>query len=453
MHALSGIDATPRSWWRHRGGAAGAAVDDDRGFILITSIIIMVVLLILIGALATAATNSNKTVSRATSSEQALAAANAGAQVALFRLDTDGATGSSGSSTGHGAAYNYSVASYGSTGASGSTACAGPSVVNSSVSVLQGCITSVGVVNGVDAQVQMRVAGYAPTTSLFPVNGVFAVNGFTSTQMGSGTYNLGSNGTIGLTNATLSGINGQIEYLANDFQQSQNSNQQCTGTCTPVLLSSAITVPSVAASAYASAASTNSDATGLTYTNANLAAGSILTATNNNASVSFAPGTYYFCGIDEGGFTNFSMSTSGNGLVTIYIDSPYRSGSACASGTGNIYDAGNSTAINSGGTSSNLAIDFYGEPGCTTNCPAAISPMNAATINADIFAPNSSMTPGGAFTMDGELVVGALTANNAFNFTYQAARSSSSGSGSYVDYFPAVQVICAPAATPRTGSC
>jgi hypothetical protein len=456
MHTLSRIRERVVGRWA-RSDAAGTArrTQGETGFILIIAIVIMAALLILIAAVASSAVDTNASASRSASSNQALAAADAGAQVGLFRLDTDGATGSSGSSMAHGATYQYSVATYGSTGASGSTACTGFSVVNSSDPVEQGCITSVGTVNGVNAQVQLRIAGYTPQTSLFPVNGVFAVNGFSSTQMGSNQYyDLGSNGTIGLSNASLSGIHGNIEYLAGDFQQSQNSGQQCTGTCTPELLSSAITVPSVTASVYASAATTNNDASGITYSNADIASGNILTATNNGASVTFAPGTYYFCGINVGGFSNFAINTSGSSLVKIYIDSSYRSGSSCSSGAGNIYDAGNSTsAINGGGTSSNLALYFYGDPGCTTSCPAAISPMNAATINADVFAPNNSMTAGGAFTMTGALVVGAFTANNAFNFTYQAPSGNSSGGGSYTDYFPAAQTICTPSSTPQTGSC
>jgi hypothetical protein len=453
MRPLSQIRESPAGRQRPPCAATERARRDETGFIMVVAILMMAALLILTAAVASSAVNTNVSASRNSSSNQALAAADAGAQVGLYRLDMAGATGSSGSSMAHGASYQYSIATYGSTGASGSTACTGLSVVNSSNPVEQGCITSVGTVNGVSAQVQMRIAGYTPQSSLFPVSGVFAVNGFSTTQI-SGTFSLGSNGVEGVSNANLSSVTGDIEYLAGDFQQSQNSNEQCTGNCVPQLLSSAIAVPSVAASVYASAATTNSDATGITYSNADLAAGSILTATNNGASVTFAPGTYYLCGINVNGFSNFAINTSGSGLVKIYIDSSYRSGSSCSSSAGNIYDAGNSTsAINSGGTSSNLALDFYGEPGCTTSCPAAISPMNAATINADVFAPNDSMTAGGAFTMTGALVVGAFTANNAFNFTYQAPNASSSGAGSYTDYFPASQTICTPASTPQSGGC
>jgi type II secretory pathway pseudopilin PulG len=159
MHTLSRIRERVVGRWA-RSDAAGTArrTQGETGFILIIAIVIMAALLILIAAVASSAVDTNASASRSASSNQALAAADAGAQVGLFRLDTDGATGSSGSSMAHGATYQYSVATYGSTGASGSTACTGFSVVNSSDPVEQGCITSVGTVNGVNAQVQLRIA-------------------------------------------------------------------------------------------------------------------------------------------------------------------------------------------------------------------------------------------------------------------------------------------------------
>jgi|GEM_PF-4115947 hypothetical protein len=66
-------------------------------------------------------------------------------------------------------------------------------------------------------------------------------------------------------------------------------------------------------------------------------------------------------------------------------------------------------------------------------------------------APNNSMDPGGAFMMTGALVVADLTAQSAFNFTYQATSSGASGTGTYADYFPAFQTTCAPASTPQSG--
>jgi hypothetical protein len=430
------------------------ALADERGFIMIVSILLLLVITVAIGAISTASLDVNNQSTRQGKAQLADAAADSGAQVALYRLNTAGTAAAGTGTMAGGASYSYTVTAL----TSSTGACAGLWVQNSSSTLDQDCITSTGTVGAVSERVEMRVVGYAPTAtaSPFAVNGVFAIQGFSTNEVG-GAFTLASNGSLSLSNATLTGITGSLEYLSGDLSESQNSNQMCTGTCTLAPLSTAITVPSVSASVYASAAATNNDLTSgdITYANATFSSSTdVLTATNNNATVTFAPGTYYFCGINVGGFSNFAMNTTGAGLVTIYIDSTYRSGTTCASGTGNIYDAGNSSAaINGSAASSDLQIYFYGEPGCTTStpCPAAISPMNAATVNADIFAPYSSMTPGGAFTMDGALVIGSFQANNNFTFTYQAPSSSGSGSGSgsTVSFYPQAHEDC----VSSTSSC
>jgi hypothetical protein len=426
-------------------------VEGEGGFVLVIAMILLLVGTLAIGGISAAAVDVNNQTTRQSQSQLADATADSGAQVALYRLNTAGATTAGTSTMAGGASYSYTVAAL----TSSSSPCAGLWVQNSSSTLDQDCITSIGTVNGVSERVQMRVVGYAATAtpSPFTVNGVFAINGFSTNQIG-GAFTLASNAALSLSNATLTGITGSLEYLNGELSESQNSNQKCTGTCTLDQLTSAITVPTVAASVYADAATTNNDLTAgdITYVNAGFSSSTdVLTATNNNASVTFAPGTYYFCGIDVNGFSNFAMNTTGTGLVRIYIDSTYRSGTTCASGTGNIYDAGNSTAaINGSGPSNDLQLYLYGDPGCTTSCPAAISPMNAATFNADVFAPYSSMSAGGAFTMDGALVIGQFTANNNFTFTYQAPSSSGSGSGSgtNVSFYPQALEDCV--STPTT---
>jgi Tfp pilus assembly protein PilX len=414
---------------------------DERGFILATSVIVLLVLLLTMTAYTLAASNNTTTASHTGSSAQALAAAQAGEQAALFRVNN--APGSGGASSGNGtlgdgATYSYTVTSL----TSSSSPCTGL-YVSSPNTLNQDCISSTGTANGVKQTVEERIAGYVPQTSLFPVNGIFAISGLSTTQI-SGTFSLGSNGTLSLTDANLSALSGQIEYLAGDLQQSQNAGEQCTGTCTPVVESSpGITVPSVADSVYAGAKTTNSDMTGITLVNASYSSSTyILTATNNSASATFSPGTYYFCGINVGGFSNFALNTTGSGIVRIYIDSSYRSGSPCTAGLGTIYGAGNSTAsINSSGTSSNLQLYFYGQPGCTgTSCPPAITNMNATTMVADVFAPNSYMDPT-SLTLDGALVVGDLTDQGALTATYQQPSSSGSGSGSST-FYPTATAVC-----------
>ena len=431
-------------------------IREERGFALVVALMILMTLMLAMVAVGTGALDVNNQSTRQTGAVRASAAAAAGAQVALFRLNqTGGSTGATGS-IGNGATYTYAIS--GVTGPTGSTnQCAGLWVQNAAQTLQQDCITSTGTVNGVSQRVQERVVAYAPTVSLYPVNGVFAVNGFASNGV-TGTFDLGSNGPLGLTNANLSSLNGALKYLAGNLTQSQNANQMCTGTCHTTVLANQITVPTIADSVYASAATTNNDATGLTFVSntSYTASTNVLSALNNSATVSFAPGTYYFCGINEGGFSNFTMQQSGAGLVRIYIASPSRPGSACAAGSGNIYNAGNSTTFNNGGVSSNLQLDFYGTPGCTTSCPSAITPINGVVITGDVFAPNSTMAPT-SLTMTGAMVIGYMpnTNSNSLTFTFQAPVGGGGAGSTYASYYPSAQANCIPSTTTggTAGAC
>jgi len=192
MHALTPIRqiaVRARTLRRCRGGVPERTIGDETGFIMMVTILVLAALLVLIVAVSVAGVHVNATTTRANSSDEALGAANAGLQVALFRLDTDDVTTSSSASLGTGGTYNYTVTSL----ASSSSPCTGLWVQNASQPVQQVCITSVGTVDGVNAQVQERVAGYTAQTNLFPVNGVFAINGFSANDV-SGSFDLGSDG-------------------------------------------------------------------------------------------------------------------------------------------------------------------------------------------------------------------------------------------------------------------
>jgi hypothetical protein len=451
MRPLSAMRRTPLGRRRPRGVPSEPAVVKENGFILVVTIVIMAALLILIGAVARSALDANTTASRAAASNEALATADAGAQVGLFRLDTDGATGTTGGSMAHGATYLYSATTYPSTGASGSTACTGLSVVNSTEPVEQGCITSVGTVNGVSAQVQMRVAGYAPT-SLFPINGVFAIDGFYAAGSPSGRFSIGSNGAMNFTNATLPNITGDIYYQSGDLTQSQNSGQQCTTPCVPMPETAPIAYSTVSPGTYAAAAAANNDASITWPANLTYSGSPNYTVTSNGANndtIDLAAGTYYFCSLALGNGTTIQATGS---PVKIYMDSSYDTSSGCSSGSGTL-TGDNVTVIANGGAidASGLQLYFYGQPGCTgTNCQESL-PQNVATFDAYVFAPNSYENDN-PLTVNGAMVIGYVY-ENTLSVTYEAPTAGTSASSTYADYFPAMQTICTPASTPKSGSC
>lgn len=417
----------------------------ESGFIMVIALLTMTLGLGVVVAVVAAATHSNSATRRTNAAASALAAAQAGEQVALFRLNASGATTGATGSMGNGATYTYSVTSLASSG----SACSGLWVQNSSRTLVQDCITSAGSDDGVNERIQTRVVGYTPTVSLYPVNGVLALDGFSAANNVSGTFDIGSNGQMTFNN-TIS-LTGHIYYTTGKFSESQNANQMCAGSCSASPISTPYTVPAVPDSAYAAAATSNNDAaiswpSPFTYT-----ASTHIVAGNggNNKSVTIPGGTYYFCEMNfDGNATTLNTNGTAANPVVIYMDSPYRSGSGCTAasgGNGTLSGANQFVVNNASGVASNLQIYFYGQPGCTTSCPNNFAP-NGTTITADVYAPNSSFTTGNNFTFSGALVIGQLTTNNSFTFNFQSNPGGGSTSTNAA-YYPSADTTCIPSTT------
>jgi Tfp pilus assembly protein PilX len=418
---------------------------DERGFVLVFALLVMAAVIAVMVGITAGAFHVNRQSVRESSADRASAAADAGAQVALFRLNTTGGSTGATGTVGQGAAYTYAI----STLTSSSSACAGLWAQNSGQSLSQMCITSTGTVDGVSQRVQERVVGYTAVPyfpGLLAVHGFSAAGAFTAANtVGGGPFDLGSNGQISFTNALS--LSGNLEYPA---LQAPNygGSAHCTSPCVPVAEATALTVPSVPASAWSGAQTSNNDAAiswpaGFTYT----AVTHVVSQSGvNNATINIPAGTYFFCGMDLGGGTTATINTT-SWPVKIYFGST-ATGGACTSGSGAM-TAGNGVSItNSSGVASNVQLYFYGTPGCTTSCPSSF-PANGQTYYADIYAPNSSMvvasapTPPNVFT--GDMVIGELTANGALTFDYQVP--SGAGSGTTTAYYPEAHANCIPSTT------
>ena len=98
-------------------GVAGTTrAGDESGFVLIVAILMLLVVTLLVGAIATAAVDVNNSSTQTIARDRALAAAQAGLQAGLFRLNlTGGSTGATGT-LGNGASYTYSVSSLSASG-------------------------------------------------------------------------------------------------------------------------------------------------------------------------------------------------------------------------------------------------------------------------------------------------------------------------------------------------
>lgn len=422
-----------------------AVHDRESGFVMVFSLLVLITLVVGMAAIGMGALNTSNQSTHETAADRASAAADAGAQVALFRLNTTGgATGATGS-MGNSASYTYAVSSL----PTSASACAGLWVRNSGQSVEQMCITSTGTVDGVSQRVQERVVAYTPAVSLFPVNGLLAINGFYAAGPVGGSFDLASNGQMNFTNQI--NLAGHLEYPSAEPPNTPQQNE-CNTNCVPVAEGSPISVPTEPSSDYVNAAATNNDAAiswpaGFTYT---ASTHTVTQSGVNNATVNFPAGTYYYCGVDLGGGSTATINTT-SWPVKIYIDST--TGGRCTTGSGSLTGSNSVQLANSSGVASNVQLFFYGNPPCTTSCSSTFA-VNSQTYDGDVYAPYSSLTVAGGGTFTGAMVIGDLTANGALTFNYQAPSGSGSGSTT-ATYYPAAHTSCIPSTTSggTSGSC
>ena len=428
-----------------------AQAHGESGFILVMTLLILVVLLVLVGTVGVSSINTSNTSNQVTLRDRAYAVADAGLQTALFRLDQTGGTTGAAGTLGNGATYAYTV----STLSAQSSLCAGLWVQNAGRAVQQDCVTSTGTVGGFSVMVQDRIVGYTPIPSIFPVNGIFAVNGFTAGQNLTDAGTIASNGQISWGGGSIN-IAGSVEYLA-----SYPISGTCNGACTPVQLANAIAIPSSSAttpSAYAQARASNSDSTGINWggmsgywspSTYEFATGS----SGGGGTVTFDPGTYYFCDINLPSLNSVTLQASASATasnpVILYVDSP-SDGNACPSGTGNLTGGKNTLSIlGAPGVAGSFEIFMYGTPGCGTTCPDILAKNTGTYTDVQIFAPNSALNAKNNVTMTGDFVIGSVSVVNNAAFTYAGSSSSGgTGSGSNLSsYYPSAQQICTTGTT------
>jgi hypothetical protein len=257
--------------------------------------------------------------------------------------------------------------------------------------------------------------------SLFPVDGLLAVNGFRAADVVAGSFSLASNGQMTFDNKIA--LSGAIDYQSGKLSETDSA---CSGACTLDGGTAPIAVPHVPQRAYSAARAANNDSAvswGKLFT-ANAAAYTVSSNGSNDATVEIPAGTYFYCNLSLGNHTTLKTTSW---PVRIYVDSREDSAGPCSSkdgSTGTLSGSNELVIANSSGLASNVQIYLYGDPGCTRLCPDDLSP-NSQSYTADIFAPNSSATIGGPFRMTGAMVIGSLTTNNVLQFDFQKPASGS----------------------------
>jgi type II secretory pathway pseudopilin PulG len=311
----------------------GVAMIAAIGTLLVVSLLALVV--------ATSSVRTSHTGNNDRSSKRALAAANAGLEVATYRLNTLTPAASSAQcittavttpaaghgvcapvteSEGNGATHTYQV----SIQKPANSACGGAALASGAIAAgsMVRCVTSTGTVNGVSRRVQTLIVAQPANPPYLPVQGVV---GLDSVQLGNNTSsqaNVGSNGAITVGNNS---VIHQIELGPGaTVSGSFTENNSRVVHPSPFTLQPA---------PVGTTATVNNNATGL----AGYAGYSAATRDLNVTSRLVLPsGDYNFCRLTLGAQNSSSIEPAAGAQIRIFIDAPddVRPGSGCPTTAG-----------------------------------------------------------------------------------------------------------------------
>jgi Tfp pilus assembly protein PilX len=409
---------------------------------VVVAIMSVVMLLAAGGALAALGTNVGANEDRR--SKRALAAAEAGIQQAAYRLAQlqlgenrclrasgppwDGAqdngectTRIPGTGAAAGEAFSYVVSSKLD---AGDPPCAGQESGSAS-SWTDRCITSTGTVGEVARRLQAKVRVSRGGT--FAGVGLVGLDFVTLVNSVNVTSSVGSNGQI--TGSNSINVNGSL-------QLAPNAPTPIVHPSSPPVVRRSEPWPVEPTDFAAIAAGPNNNAAlnGLSGWNTNTR----VLRLGNSVTITLAAGTYLMCDLyaDNSITIKLHSNVTPTNPVRIYIDSPQRTGSGCAAGTGR-FCLDNSVRVNDGGSAAELALYMYGS---TSKCSDAVPGMpfdgahfpsdapfvlgNSAQYYGTVYAPTTRVKLNNSVTVSGSIVSKSAELANSVNFTYPSELSN-----------------------------
>ena len=387
----------------------------------------LLVLTLLAAAMHSMAVQSTSNAGGDSRAKRALGAAEAGLQTAAYRLNkvdpagtmcfTTIAVAPNGSgecpattpeAVGTGGTFRYTVTPTGA-------ACS--SLPGVPTSTYDRCITSIGVVSGVQRRIQARVIKTPPTP--FANGGVIGSESVQLTDEVTVETDVGSNGPI-----TLTGTPGKVEVKA-FAKLYPPATVTRTGTTTLNGIANSDLPFGVGAINFAATlppTGTNSNALlSPTYYNSTTRALNI--PAGANYVMPAGSRTYNLCSWTMGKGAELKMASSAD-MGRFYIDSPRRPGSGCPAGSGKVvFDGlGDEIKINTGRFDANVSVYLYGT---TSNGSAEdILIQNKAHIDAVWFAPNSIFHATNDITIHGGMSARKVILNHKVSAKLDAALQS-----------------------------
>jgi hypothetical protein len=416
---------------RYRTRAANS-LRSEKGAAMTIAVIVLMVVTTLASAVVAIAVQTNGSTRRDANHKSALEAAEAGLQIALYRLnmlqpgtllcvgdiaklpDSTGWCASSAYTLGNGSTYQYWT-----TPIEGSSSpCVGLQFV--STDVAQRCITAVGTSNGVAARSQIRVVAFA-AQPLFPIGGAVGLisvslsgsatvtgiagsNGAitSSGSSNAGAINLGPNGSFTSSSSVSSGTVTKLSSpIVLDAVDPGTSNQGSLANCPArqqagypacnddYRIANGLASPPVTPYDQSSA--------GVTFT------ASTRTLTLSNASLTLGGGLYNFCNLTASGTSTITVAPTAQ--TEIFIDSPDDPNSGCPSGSGSLNLSGSSTFVNQSLNPLALQIYVYG----FNNGTNKVTLSGSSAMYGVLYAPQSQVTLSGTGRVYGGVAGRTLT--------------------------------------------
>lgn len=269
------------------------------------------------------------------------------------------------------------------------------------------CVTSVGTARGQTRRVQAFVQ-IPLQVNLFPVNGVFALGNLSIGQNVAVNGELGSNTHVGMgvitppnpglalpAGATRSPASVPITRVLDEPFPGKTYAAHFSKSLVPPLPDNA--------------SWPNGGGTGFTLNpqKRTLSAGSAIGSATTPLGI--PAGTYNFCNISLNNATYLRPL----GPVTIYIDSPARTGSGCDANTGNLIAGNNLIFTSSPADAAMIHIEMYGGPGTRFEI------NNNFDYTGTLYAPNSAVTFRNNAAIRGAIVGQTVTMNNNLTLTGQ----------------------------------
>jgi Tfp pilus assembly protein PilX len=434
-----------------------ARLADETGAAMLVAMIVVMVTGMLAAVSVTIATQTNSSTRRDANNKSALEAAEAGLQVALYRLnmlrpDDTHCIGdavstptitppapaspwcvSSSTQLGNGTSYQY----YTTPSLGGSATCVGLALTSSNT-ISQRCVTSVGTSNGVSARSQIRVASFQ-ARPLFPIAGITGTSGVTLNGNANVSGSAASNGTV-LANGNISlggGVLGPAGKLTKNGNVTVGSTTRLTspivlspvdpGTSNQSSLSGCLARQTAGYPAcndnyrinnYINTPSHPSPYDPLTGVGTSIYDQATRALTlNGNLTLTLGGGVYNFCQLAVNG--NITINVGATAKTAIFIDSPDDPGSGCPAGTGNITLNGNVNWSNASGDPTALQIYVYG----LNNGSNTVTLNGNTDFHGVIYAPQSTVNLNGNIGYYG--AISGTTVNlNGNSFTWDGRAGS-----------------------------